>query len=153
MGIFNPIIKTHTKTQTMKKLALVLGLALGIGFGAQANKYKMDETKLAQTFENSQEVTFSDMYSADINAADMTSLNLKGDSKTRGGYLLRSFFCGGIALHRYYMGTGKKHMWALYFCVPVAGGVAACVDFWGAVFSKDFYKKYENNDKWFVWLD
>ncbi|MBA3681285.1 MAG: hypothetical protein H0W73_09000 [Bacteroidetes bacterium] len=139
----------------MKKLTLVLGLALGISFGAQANKYKMDEIQLTQTFENSQEVTFNEMYAADFNTADVNNLNLssKDGSKTRGGYLLRSFFCGAFAIHRYYMGTGKKYMWALYFCVPVAGGVAACVDFWGAVFSKDFYKKFENNDKWFVWLD
>jgi hypothetical protein len=138
----------------MKKLALVLGLALGLGFGAQANKYKMDEVKLTQTFENSQEVSFNEMFASDLNVANATNLNLKADgAKTRGGYLLRSFFCGGIALHRYYMGTAKKHMWALYFFVPVAGGVAACVDFWGGVFNADFYKKYENNDKWFVWLD
>jgi len=153
MATFKPLIFKN-KQLAMKKLVLVLGLALGIGFGAQANKYKMDETKLTQTFENSQEVTFSEMYAADFSAANVNNLNLNaGGEKTRGGYLLRSFFCGGIALHRYYMGTGKKHMWALYFCVPVAGGVAACVDFWGAVFNADFYKKYENNDKWFVWLD
>ena len=138
----------------MKKLALVLGLALGLGFGAQANKYKMDEVKLTQTFENSQEVSFNEMFASDLNVANATNLHPKTDgAKTRGGYLLRSFFCGGIALHRYYMGTAKKHMWALYFCVPVAGGVAACVDFWGGVFNADFYKKYQNNDKWFVWLD
>ncbi len=139
----------------MKKLALVLGLALGISFGAQANKYKMDEVQLTQTFEKSQEVSFNEMYAANFDATNVTEMTMmKGSgSKTRGGYLVRSFFCGSIALHRYYMGTGKKYMWALYFCVPVAGGVAACVDFWGAVFVGDFYKKYENNDKWFVWLD
>jgi len=138
----------------MKKITLALVLALGIGLGAQAKKYKMDEVKLTQSFENSQEVTFNEMFASDLNVANATNLNLKADgAKTRGGYLLRSFFCGSIALHRYYMGTNKKHMWALYLLVPVAGGAAACVDFWGAVFSPDFYKKYENNDKWFVWLD
>jgi len=136
----------------MKKLVLALGLSLGFGFGAQANKYKMNEVELTQTFEKSKEVTFNEMYAADFNTT-VIDLNLKGDGeKTRGGFLLRTFFCGSIALHRYYMGTGKKHMWALYFCVPIAGGLAACVDFWGAVFSKDFYKKFENNDKWFVWM-
>ncbi len=139
----------------MKKIALALALALGIGFGAQASKYKMDETQLTQTFENSQEVTFNEMYSTEFNTSDVAMLNLssKGGEKTKGGYMLRVIFCGGIALHRYYMGTGKKYMWALYFCVPVAGGVAALVDCFGGLFSKDFYKKYENNDKWFVWLD
>lgn len=139
----------------MKKLLSVICLTLGLSFYANANKYKMSEAQIANSFAGSQEVTFNEMYAGvDANAVDLNGLAVqKGGSTTRGGYLLRSFFCGGIALHRYYMGTNKKHMWALYFCVPVAGGVAACVDFWGAVFDADFYKKFENNDKWFVWLD
>lgn len=140
----------------MKKLLAIVCLGLGLSFSANANKYKMSDAQIESTFSTSQEVSFDEMYAgASVNAGDVISgTNMsKGGEKTRGGYLLRSFFCGGIALHRYYMGTGKKHMWALYFCVPVAGGVAACVDFWGAVFDADFYKKYENNDKWFVWLD
>jgi hypothetical protein len=137
----------------MKKLVLILGLALGVSFGAQANKYKMDEVQVNQTFEKSQEISFNEMYESTISATDLATLKLKGGETTRGGFLLRSFFCGFIALHRYYMGTDKKYMWALYFCVPIAGSVANCVDFWGSVFNSDFYKKYENNDKWFVWLD
>jgi hypothetical protein len=138
----------------MKKLTLILALALGSVTLAHADKYKMDEQQLEQTFATSTEVSFDDMVASDMSIVDLSSIKMAASgSKTRGGYLLRSFFCGSFAIHRYYMGTTKKHMWALYFCVPVAGGVAACVDFWGAVFVADFYKKFENNDKWFVWID
>ncbi len=139
----------------MKKLLTIACLVLGLNFTASANKYKMSEAQVESSFATSQEVTFNEMYAeTDFGALDVNNMTVqKGGSVTRGGYLLRSFFCGFIALHRYYMGTGKKYMWALYFCVPIAGGLANCVDFWGAVFNSDFYKKYENNDKWFVWLD
>lgn len=137
----------------MKKSLLVLGLALGIAFGAQAGKYKLDEAQLDEAFAKSTEVSFNDVYASGT-ALDLNTTKMGAAStKTRGGYLLRSFFCGSFAIHRYYMGTTKKAMWALYFCVPVAGGVAACVDFWGAVFVADWYKDYEDNDKWFVWID
>lgn len=137
----------------MKKVALLFALVLGFAFNAQAGKYKIDENELEQAFAKSTEVSFNEMF-ASGNALDLTDSKMSASGeKTRGGYLLRSFFCGGIALHRYYMGTNKGYMWALYFCVPVAGGVAACVDFWGAVFVPDWYKDYENNDKWFVWID
>lgn len=138
----------------MKKLTLILALALGSVALAHANKYKMDEQQIEQSFAASTEVSFDEMYASDMSAVDLGSVKMAaGDTKTRGGYLVRSFFCGGIALHRYYMGTTKGYMWALYCLVPVAGVAAACVDFWGAVFVSDFYKKFENNDKWFVWLD
>jgi hypothetical protein len=138
----------------MKKIALALGLALGVSFGAQANRYKIDEVQLAQTFEKSQEVSFDEMYDSKMNFGESTKMKA-GDSKTRGGYLVRSFFCGGIALHRYYMGLNdtKNWMWAFYFCVPVAGWVDNFVDFWWVVIDKDAMSKYENNDAIFVWLD
>ena len=64
----------------------------------------------------------------------------------------RAFFCGGIALHRDYMGTGGKSMWWFYLCVPVAGGVDACVDFWWVVFKgSEAMDKYKDNSKFFVW--
>jgi hypothetical protein len=138
----------------MKKIVLALGLALGVSFGAQANKYKLDDVQLTQTFEQSQEVTFNEMYASKMNFGESAKMNA-GDSKTRSGYLVRSFFCGGIALHRYYMGLNdaKAWMWAFYLFVPVAGYVNACVDFWWVVFDKNAMSKYENNDAIFVWLD
>jgi hypothetical protein len=130
---------------------LALFLALGVITFSKAGNYKMDEQLLAQTLKNSTEASFDEMYASDISAIEANFA--KGGGKSRGGYLLRNFFCGGIALHRYYMGTNKGAMWALYFCVPVVGSVTACVDFWWVVFDGDAMSKYENNDKYIVWLD
>jgi len=137
----------------MKKFTLIFALVIGaLGF-ARAGAYKIDEQKLMQTFENSHEVSFDEMYASDITALENT-LIAKGDSKSRGGFLIRCFFCGGFALHRYYMDcTRGARMWALYFCVPIVGGVTACVDFFWVVFSDDALGKYEGSDKYIVWLD
>jgi hypothetical protein len=99
---------------------------------------------------NSTEISFEQKMNADFGTMN---LNLKAsDTKTRAGYLVRAFFCGSIALHRYYMGTNKKAMWAMYFCIPVVGMVDVFVDFWWVVFDKDAMNKYANNDKYIVWL-
>jgi hypothetical protein len=40
----------------------------------------------------------------------------------------------------------------MYFCIPVVGGVTACVDFWWVVFKgDDALKKYKGSDKYMVW--
>lgn len=138
----------------MKKIILVLGLAFSINFSANASKYKLTDVQLEQNFKVSQEVSFEEMYSADLTALNLTGSKMSASSsQTRTGYLLRSFFCGSIALHRYYMGTEKNYMWALYFCVPVVGEVAGFVDFFWVLFDKDAMSKYSNNDKYLVFLD
>jgi TM2 domain-containing membrane protein YozV len=76
---------------------------------------------------------------------------VKGD-KTVIGYLVRAFFCGEFALHRYYMGTGGKALFWYYFCIPVVGGVAGFVDFWWVVFKgEEAMNKYADNPKFLVW--
>jgi len=138
----------------MKKIILVLGLALSISSNANASKYKLTDVQLEQNFKVSQEVSFEEMYSADLTALNLTGSKMSASSsQTRTGYLLRSFFCSSIALHRYYMGTEKNYMWALYFCVPVVGEVAGVVDFFWVLFDKDAMSKYSNNDKYLVFLD
>ncbi len=135
----------------MKKLLFFFAIIFGISFQATASKYKINEANVEKTFSMSTEVSFEEKFSqADFSA--INNINVKGGTD-RTGYLLRSFFCSFIALHRYYMGTGKKHMWAYYFCIPIVGGVTGCVDFWWSVFESDAHNKYANNDKFIVWLD
>jgi hypothetical protein len=134
----------------MRKIILVLCLALSINLSAASSKYKLTDVQLEQNFKVSQEVSFEEMYSADLLALNLTGSKMSASgSQTREGYLLRSFFCGSIALHRYYMGTEKNYMWALYFCVPVVN----VVDFFWVLFDKESMSKFSNNDKWLVWLD
>jgi len=137
----------------MKKL-LITGAAIVCVFAnVNASKFKIDESALNQLLSQSTEITVQELNSQFLRQSLEMNATFALPEKTRGGYLIRAFFCGGIALHRYYMGTNNKWMWALYFCIPVVGNVTACVDFWGAVFNPDFYKKYANNDKYIVWLD
>ncbi len=138
----------------MKKVILSLSVALGLSQAVHAAKYKVDEASLDKLVAQSTEVSAEYLNTQMNNQFNGVNFMIATPGeKTRGGYLLRAFFCGAIALHRYYMGTNEKWMWALYFCIPVVGRVTACVDFWGAVFNSEFYKKYENNDKYIVWLN
>jgi hypothetical protein len=136
----------------MKKLILSFALALGISATASANKYTLDENQVDNMFANSTEISFEQKMSSELSMINEAMIVKGSDTKTRGGYLLRAFFCGGIALHRYYMGTNKKAMWAMYLCIPVFGGINGCVDFWWVVFDKEAMDKYANNDKYVVWL-
>ncbi|MCX7729413.1 MAG: hypothetical protein N2203_08080 [Bacteroidia bacterium] len=132
----------------------LLGVIIAVSFAAKANidtKYQVDENKLNAIVMQAIEMTENEL--DEYLNCSIGKMNVLVPEQTRGGYLLRAFFCGGIALHRYYMGTSNQWMWAMYFCIPVVGEVTACVDFWGAVFDKDFYLKYKNNDKYIVWLD
>jgi hypothetical protein len=122
---------------------------------ASASKFKISDAELYKFILQSKEVSseeFCNILEKNINAFAFVKAKDSGN-KTQGGFLIRSFFCGCIALHRYYMGTTNNCMWALYCCIPVVGPLNNLVDFWASVFISDFYKKYENNDKYIVWLD
>jgi len=136
----------------MKKLTLIFALALG-SVTLNANNYRLDEEQLEQTFAKATEVSFEQMFTSHIDLQNSTLMTSGADSQTRGGFLLRSFFCGFIALHRYYMGTSRKAMWAMYFCIPVVGGINNLVDFCWSVIDGSAYQKYANNDKYIVWMD
>jgi TM2 domain-containing membrane protein YozV len=117
---------------------------------ASASTYKVDEAAVDQLFSASDDVTFT--ASEEAYALMNPSTQAVTKDKTVGGYLLRAFFCGEFALHRYYMGTGGKKLFWYYFCIPVVGGVTACVDFWWVVFKgSDAMNKYADNSKFIVW--
>jgi hypothetical protein len=137
----------------MRKLLITVAAIVGVFANVNASKFKIDESDLNQLVSQSTEITVQELNSQFLRQSLEMNANFALPEKTRGGYLLRAFFCSAIALHRYYMGTNRKGMWAMYLCIPVVGGVTGCVDFWGAVFDPDFYKKYANNDKYIVWLD
>ncbi|GIV29747.1 MAG: hypothetical protein KatS3mg028_0813 [Bacteroidia bacterium] len=136
----------------MKKLLLTAAVAVGMTATINAkSKFQLNENELQTLITQSTEMTVGDIEKDFSNAVHYKAT--VAPEKTKGGYLLRAFFCGGIALHRYYMGTNQKWMWAMYFCIPVVGGINACVDFWGVLFNAIDYKKYANNDKYIVWMD
>ncbi|MGZ3903548.1 MAG: hypothetical protein ACXVC6_07630 [Bacteroidia bacterium] len=140
----------------MKKIILSFALVAGLFFTSNASEsnYILDEQAVDQQISQATEVSFENA-AADLSAFNQfatSSMVIKGGEQTKMGYLLRAFFCGGFGLHRSYMGTGGKSLWWFYLCVPVAGGVDACVDFWWVVFKGDeALNKYKDNSKFFVW--
>ncbi len=141
----------------MKKLILSIAILVGISFAASANSYKLNNNAIEASYASAQDVT-ADLSAMTLqlttaSASDAASI-LGGGSYTKGGYLLRAFFCGSIGLHRYYMGTSKKALWAYYLCIPVVGGLVGCIDFWYVVFKgEDALSKYSNSDKFMAFRD
>ena len=137
----------------MKKLLFVLGFFAVSSFAfAGTDKYKVNDAAVDQMFAQSTDISSSIADEMSIVSINQPAAVQAGGGQTVGGYLIRAFFCGGIALHRHYMGGDWGSLWWKYFCIPVAGGVAACGDFWWVVFKgNSALSKYKGNDKWFVW--
>jgi TM2 domain-containing membrane protein YozV len=133
----------------MKKIILAFAMSVAVVGSALANNYKLDEASIDAAFNASEDISLVASEDATLNLA---SVNGTLDEPNKGGYLLRSFFCGIIGLHRSYMGTGGKTLWYYYLCIPVYGAIVNCVDFWGVVFKGDEqFNKYKNNSKFNVW--
>lgn len=134
----------------MKTLSLVILLVLGVTAISNANGYKIDDSDIDAAFNSSADVTYS------IGAAKFLKSETTSVEPTKGGYLIRSYFCGFIGLHRSYMGTAGETMWWKYFCASFVayGGIVNFVDFWGVVINGDEQlAKYKDNPKFVVWLN
>lgn len=142
----------------MKKILLIAALVGGFAASTFAkDTYKLNDASVDQMFAQASDITLTAASSDDMMGAVNTSASVDmsalatGGSQTKMGFLLRSFFCGFIALHRSYMGTDGRALWYMYLCIPVYGGIVNLVDFWSVVFGVD-YNKYKNNKKFTVWL-
>ncbi|HLP32923.1 MAG TPA: hypothetical protein VK202_05585 [Bacteroidia bacterium] len=133
----------------MKKLTLTLAFFVCLLSAGFASDYKLDEAAVDQMFTASTDVTFSPEAQAAF-AANPTTVT---GEKTVAMFLVWNFFCGGLALHRKYMGSDWSKLWWKYFCIPVAGGVASCGDFlYVLIKGQDALDNYDGNDDWFVWM-
>lgn len=110
--------------------------------------YKVDEDAIDAMISGAEDVSIQ----AAMESSTLLSTGKMSGDKTVGGFLLRAYFCGGFALHRYYMGTGGAQLFWYYFCIPVVGGGTACIDFWYVLFTgKDGLSKYADNSSFWVW--
>jgi hypothetical protein len=141
----------------MKKLLMIfamLGAFATASYAADGGTaYKANDEKIDQLFASANDITLAATTDqlVKFNNVEMNTAVGSGE-KTKGGFLVRAFFCGGFALHRYYMGTGGKQLFWYYFCIPVAGGVVGCVDFWYVLIKGDeVLSKYKDNPDWIVW--
>lgn len=138
----------------MKKLFAITIFAVGFCITQlNAENYKINDHQVDDLFVAAQDETSSLLSEEEMEFLSAVSISKGGESQTHGGYLVRAFFCGAIALHRYYMGASGEPLWAMYLCIPVAGGIAAFVDFWWVVFDADALKKYKGNNKFWVFTD
>lgn len=128
----------------MKKLfTLLTAIVLTVSLAKANNEYKINDATIDNLFANAEEMS---MVSTDFN---LGSIAAPAPEITKSGFLLRAFFCGGIALHRSYMGTGGKSLWYMY-CWNCVGGI----DFWWVVFKGDeAMNKFKDNGKWIVWMN
>lgn len=135
----------------MKRMLTFLAAVLVTGASFAGNPYKMDDQQLDNMFNQATEVAFN---VEALDAMNVTSdqLQMLEGEQTVLGYLLRAYFCGFVALHRSYMGTGGETLWWKYMCIPVVGGVVGCVDFWWVVFKgEEAMEKYRDNGAYMVW--
>jgi hypothetical protein len=134
----------------MKKLILILAAIVGITFSQNSfASYYADETAIELQLAAAQDVSLS---ASQLATEMLAAPQVVNGDKTVGGFLIRAYFCGGFALHRYYMGTGGASLFWYYFCIPVVGGFTAFVDFWYVVFKgKEGLNKYADNPKFWVW--
>lgn len=139
----------------MKKLLFALGFfaVSSLSFAGSGEKYRLNDAAVDQMFAQAQDVSSAlanEMTLAGMNQPSVMEASASGQSV--GGFLIRCFFCGGIALHRKYMGSDWGSLWWKYFCIPIAGGVAALGDFCWVLFSgSSALGKFKGTDKWFVW--
>jgi len=138
----------------MRKVLFIFACVFAFSVSTKANNFKLDDSKVDAIFAQSEDVstTLLNAENSSVEAMFNSSALAKGVDVNVKGYLIRAFFCGGIALHRYYMGCGDKPMWAYYLCIPIAGGVAACVDFWWVIFEATAFDRYKDNDKFLVFM-
>lgn len=150
------ITKGHPtfNTNNMKKTLLILsflGLSL-FSFAGNTDKYRVNDEAVDQLFAQSQDISSAIAGEMSLVGLNQPAVQVAGGGQTVGGFLLRSFFCGFIALHRKYMGGDWGSLWWKYMCIPIAGGVANLGDFCWVLFSgSNALSKYKGTDKWFVW--
>lgn len=139
----------------MRKVILLItffGVCTISAFGKES--YRLDEMAIEKAFAQASEINLSvenqDMILSTLEATGIAAVPADGD-QSKFGFLLRSYFCGFIGLHRSYMGTNGKALWYMYLCIPVYGGIVNFVDFFGVLFGALDYTMYKNNSKFNVW--
>ena len=144
---FSKFLKTMKKTI----LSFLFSLFVASWSYAGVEEYSVQSNEIDALFASSEDITASLANQTDLQSISAAT-QVSDDDKSVGGFLIRSFFCGGIALHRYYMGTNGKSMWWKYLCIPFAGAIANCGDFFWVLFEGEkALNKYKNNGAYFVW--
>ena len=104
----------------MKKIILFFALMIGCKAFAFDHNYKLDDNAIDQKFEQAESVNLSTSTLMAINA------NVIEGSKSNVTAGLLGIFCGGLGIHRFYLGQGGAG--AVYLVGTLCiGGVGALV--------------------------
>ncbi len=136
----------------MKKLLLLsafVGCLATASFASNA-RYIVDETAVDNLFAQSSDLSMAAAGMSVFELMAPTSVtNLSADDEvTRKGFIVRTIFCGWLAMHRTYLGT--EGMFWKYFCTV---GVIPCGDLIYTLCKKENFDNFQGSDKWVVWYN
>jgi TM2 domain-containing membrane protein YozV len=121
---------------------------------AQASKYKLNDAKVDQLFENATEADFNlfagmNMTETGLNSPNFTTVQM--EEKDPLVAILLDFFLGGLGIHRFYLGT--KTMTGLGYILTCGGifGVVPLIDLIVLAINYDDISPYVDNPKFFMW--
>ena len=136
----------------MKKLLVFIAVLF---FGAHlsyASSFKLDAAALESKFASASEISIS---AIDMNTLVIQVKEKEGVSRVTAGVL--GIFCGGLGIHRFYM--GHKDAGIVYLIVGIVSGtsisaIAGLVDgiMYLASSDEEFVAKYLHNEKIIQWL-
>ena len=136
----------------MKKFlvfALVLSLTAMFAPQTEASKYKLDDQKVDQLFENATTVDLDLMGEAGPNVQNFTSIEM-GEKDPLVAILL-DIFVGGLGVHRFYLGTKTFTGIGYILTCGGIGGLVPLVDLIVLAVNYDDISKYVDNPKFFMW--
>lgn len=135
----------------MKKLVLALALVIGATGASFASNYELNNSAIDAAFAASEDIT---MQSSVLNES-ISSAAVADGEVTKGGFLVRAYFCGFVGMHRAYVGNGGKKV-GLYYCLSSIVGVGytiAWIDFVMVLIKGDeMLAKFKDNPKFIVWI-
>jgi len=135
----------------MKKLVLALALVIGAAGASFASNYKLDEAAVESAFTASEDITMQ----SNILSESLSNAALADGDITKGGFLVRAYFCGFVGMHRAYVGNGGKKV-GLYYCLSSIVGVGYAIgwiDFLMVLIKgEEMMDKFKDNPKFIVWI-
>lgn len=135
-------------------IALILLFSVGFAAETQAAKYKLDNQKVDQMFEQATTVPLN-LFDVSSPEADMAGTMAfappKRSAKDPLVAILLDFFLGGLGIHRFYLGT--KTFTGIGYILTCGGifGVVPLIDLIVLAINYDDISQFVDNPKFFMW--
>lgn len=134
----------------MKKLFVLFFVMIAISITSNANSYSINDKDVDQMFAKAEQVSIEQI--SDFTTLPSPQAQLSSKNPWVAWALTFTASVGVCGIHRLYLGSSTG-IFILYFCTGGGCGIIQTVD-WvvlliGAL--NDDIRKYENNDKVFMW--